>query len=90
MHEHLMIIDGVVFYEKKGLTKEFDAEIGVVATFWVHFRAIGDRAHKIIVGRENTRIETTMENEELQSFNQEWIEKWSPPTFDDFNFLYDF
>ena len=90
MHEHLMIIDGVVFYEKKGLTKEFDTEIGVVATFWVHFRAIGDRAHKIIVGRENARIETTMENEELESFNQEWIEKWNPPTFDDFNFLYDY
>ena len=90
MHEHLMIVDGVVFYEKKGLTEEFDTEIGVVATFWVHFRAIGDRAHKIIVGRENARIEATMENEELESFNQEWIENWSPPTFDDFNFLYDF
>ena len=82
-------IHGVVFYEKKGLTKEFDTEIGVIAAFWVHFRAIGYRAHKIIAGRENVRIKTTMENEELEIFNQEWIEKWSPPTFDDFNFLYD-
>ena len=84
MREHLMIIDGVVFYEKKGLTKEFNTEvteIGVVANFWVHFIAVGDRTHKIIVGRENARIETTMENGELESFNQE---------FDDFNFLYDF
>ena len=81
--DHQMIIDGVVFRERKDLEKVTNDE-GVEESHLSHMRSIGDREYTAkqrmvngaIVGEEI--IETTMAPEELDYFKMEWDTKWNP------------
>ena len=78
-----MIIDGVVFRERKDLEKVTNDE-GVEESHLSHMRSIGDRKYiakqRMVNGAidgEET-IETTMAPEELDDFKMEWDTKWNP------------
>ena len=81
--DHQMIIDGVVFRERKDLEKVTNDE-GVEESHLSHMRSIGDQEYTAkqrmvngaIDGEET--IETTMAPEELDDFKMEWDTKWNP------------
>ena len=89
--EHEMIVDGVLFKERKDLTKTLNDE-GVEAGHLIHTRVIGERSYvysytakQSITDRkeEEEIIETDMDDSQLENFKNEWEEKWNPSIRED-------
>ena len=74
------LIDAAMMTEKKDLTKTLNYKTGVEERYFSHTRVIGDRSYSakqsITDGKE--KIETKMDDFELQNFKNEWKEKWNP------------
>ena len=82
--EFEMIVDGVLFKERKDLT--FDE--GVEESHLIHTRVIGERSYiakQSITDREEEEeiIETDMDDSQLENFKNEWEEKWNPSIRED-------
>ena len=83
-----MIVDGVLFKERKDLTKTLNDE-GVEESHLIHTRVIGERSYaakKSITDREEEEeemIETDMDDSQLENFKNEWEEKWNPSIRED-------
>ena len=72
--------DAAMMTEKKDLTKTLNYKTGVEERYFSHTRVIGGRSYtakqSITDGKE--KIETKMDDFELQNFKNEWKEKWNP------------
>ena len=75
-----MIVDGVLFKERKDLTKTLNDE-GVEESHLIHTRVIGERSYTAIDFFDTEMIETDMDDSQLENFKNEWEEK-SPIEFD--------
>ena len=85
--EHEMIVDGVLFKERKDMTKTLNDE-GVEESHLIHTRVIGERSYtakQSITDRkeEEEMIETDMDDSQLENFKNEWEEKWNPSIRED-------
>ena len=74
-----MIVDGVLFKERKDQTKTLNDE-GVEESLLIHTRVIGERSYTakqfIFDGEEDEEIiETDMTDSELENFKNEWEKK---------------
>ena len=89
--EHEMIVDGVLFKERKDLIKTLNDE-GLKESHLIHTRVIGERSYvysytakQSITDRkeEEEIIETDMDDSQLENFKNEWEEKWNPTIQED-------
>ena len=85
--EHEMIVDGVLFKERKDLSKTLNDE-GVEESHLIHTRVIGERSYtakqSITGGEEGEEmIETDLDDSDLENFKNEWEEKWNPSIRED-------
>ena len=84
--EHEMIVDGVLFKERKDLSKTLNDE-GVEESHLIHTRVIGERSYTAkqsitdIGGEEG--IESDTDDSQLENFKNEWEEKWNPSIRED-------
>ena len=74
-----MIVDGVLFKERKDQTKTLNDETGVEESHLTHTRVIGERSYTT----EEEMIETDMDDFQLENFKNEWEEKWNPSIRDE-------
>ena len=82
--EHEMIFDGVLFKERKELTKTLNDE-GVEESHLIHTRVIGERSYtaKQTINGGEELIETDLDDSDLENFKNEWEEKWNPSIRED-------
>jgi len=85
--EHELVVDGVTFREAKEMSTVHDSSGTTDKVILVHTRMIGDQAYQIRETKEGGKvvdatINTTMSEEEVESFEKEWQEKWQPEISD--------
>ena len=85
--EHEMIVNGVLFKERKDLTKTLNDE-GVEESHLIHTRVIGEKSFTtkqcITDGeKEEEILETDIIESDLENFKNEWEEKWTPSIRED-------
>ena len=89
--DHKMVIEGVLYHEKKELQRFFNEEHGVRSIFCTLtekstlsiMRSIGDRTYKvnlkIVDGKSKvTTIETTLAKDQVADFKKNWKNNWHP------------
>lgn len=81
--DHEMVVDGVVFRERKELNNITDYDGNQEKSILIHTRYIGDKKYEIQqVVVEGNIVEETAEtdllDEEVGKFKDEWEEKWKP------------
>jgi len=86
--EHELAIDGVTLKETKEMFTEHSSNTGDKdQVTLVHTRMIGNRAYQVRETKEDDRVvdtvvNTTMSEEEVETFEKEWKEKWQPAISD--------
>ena len=81
--DHEMIVDGVVFRERKDLNLVEGDEENEPKSILVHTRYIGEKKYEVrqvTVNEEivEETINTDLSEEEVNQFKEEWEEKWQP------------
>ena len=91
--DHKMVIEGILYHEKKELQRFFNEEHGVHSIFCTlmekstlsHMRSmtIGDRTYtvnlKIVDGKvKDKTIETTLSKDQVADFKKDWKNNWHP------------
>ena len=81
-----MTVEGVIFHENTEMTMKCMNNGSILYVFTM-FRAIGDRSYFFYQGIIDseiilTKIDTTMNSEEMLNFKNEWLEKWNPGSND--------
>jgi len=85
--EHELVVDGVTLRETKEMSTVHESSGSSDKVILVHTRMIGDRAYQIRETKEGGKvvdatINTTMSEQEVETFEKEWQEKWQPAISD--------
>ena len=83
--DHEMIVDGVVFRERKELNLVEGDEENEEKSILVHTRYIADKKYEVHQVKDTAKdevieetVNTDMDEVEVNQFKEEWEEKWQP------------
>ena len=85
--EHELVVDGVTLRETKEMSTVHSDAGGPDQVILVHTRMIGDRAYQVRETKQGDQVidatvNTTLSEQEVQNFENDWKRMWTPAISD--------